>query len=58
MMLDFYNDFIESFNGKFQAACLNARWFMSLDDARRKCDAWRTIGNKGPIDRLRADGPP
>src|SRR5215831_16177859 len=30
-----------SFNGKFRAECLNAHWFMSLDDARRKCEAWR-----------------
>jgi putative transposase len=36
------NAFIESFNGKFRAECLNAHWFMSLDDARRKCEAWRT----------------
>jgi len=28
------NAFIESFNGKFRAECLNASWFMSLDDAR------------------------
>jgi hypothetical protein len=28
-------------NGKFRAECLNAHWFMSLDDARRKCEAWR-----------------
>jgi len=35
------NAFIESFNGKFRAECLNAHWFMSLDDARRKCEAWR-----------------
>lgn len=27
------NAFIESFNGKFRAECLNAHWFMSLDDA-------------------------
>jgi putative transposase len=33
------NAFIESFNGKFRAECLNAHWFMSLDDARRKCEA-------------------
>jgi hypothetical protein len=26
---------IESFNGKFRAACLNAHWCMSLDDAIR-----------------------
>jgi putative transposase len=65
------NAFIESFNGKFRAECLNAHWFMSLDDARRKCEAWRrdyneerphsAIGNKAPIElvnRSRADGPP
>jgi putative transposase len=32
------NAFIESFNGKFRAECLNAHWFMTLDDAR-KCEA-------------------
>ena len=65
------NAFIESFNGKFRAECLNAHWFMSLDDARRKCEAWRrdyneerphsAIGNKAPvelIDRSVAHGPP
>ena len=35
------NAFIESLNGKFRAECLNAHWFMSLDDARAKCEAWR-----------------
>ena len=78
VMLDFSrpgkptdNAFIESFNGKFRAECLNAHWFMSLDDARRKCEAWRrhyneerphsAIGNKAPIelvDRSVAHGPP
>jgi putative transposase len=65
------NAFIESFNGKFRAECLNAHWFMSLDDARRKCEDWRrdyneerphsAIGNKCPIeltDRSAALGPP
>jgi putative transposase len=65
------NAFIKSFNGKFRAECLNAHWFMSLDDARRKCEAWRrdyneerphsTIGNKAPIeliDRSGINGPP
>jgi Integrase core domain len=28
------NAFIESSNGKFRAECLNAHWFISLDDAR------------------------
>jgi putative transposase len=40
------NAFIESFNGKFRAGCLNAHWFMSLDDARRKCEDWRRDYNK------------
>jgi transposase InsO family protein len=33
------NAFIESFNGKFRAEWLNAHWFLSLDDARRKSEA-------------------
>ncbi len=32
--------FTESFNGKFRAECLNAHWFMSLDDTRSKMEAW------------------
>ena len=64
------NAFIESLNGKFRAECLNAHWFMSLDDARAKCEAWRrdynevrphsAIGNKPPIallDRSGTHGP-
>ena len=30
------NAFIESLNGKFRAECLNANWFLSLDEARAK----------------------
>jgi len=58
------NAFIESLNGKFRAECLNANWFLSLDEARRKCEAWRrdynevrphsAIGNKVPIELHRA----
>ena len=53
------NAFIESFNGKFRAECLNVHWFMSLDDARSKMEEWRkdynevrphsAIGNNPPI---------
>src|SRR5260370_28432800 len=32
--------FIDSFNGKFRAECLNAHSFMSPNDARRKCEPW------------------
>ena len=60
------NAFIESFNGKFRAECLNANWFLSLDEARRKCEAWRrdynevrphsAIGNKTPMELHRTVG--
>lgn len=53
------NSFVEAFNGKFRAQCLNTQWFMSLDDARSKMEAWRrdynefrphcAISNKRPI---------
>src|SRR5690349_12383603 len=58
------NAFIESLNGKFRAECLNTHWFMSLDEARRKCEAWRrdynevrphsAIGNEVPAALHRA----
>jgi putative transposase len=35
------NAFAESFNGRVRAECLNATWFLSLADARLKCEAWR-----------------
>jgi putative transposase len=35
------NAYAESFNGRFRDECLNANWFLSLDDARRKIAAWR-----------------
>ncbi len=57
------NALIESFNGKFRAECLNAHWFLSLDDARAKMEEWRkdyntvrphsAIGNKPPISLMK-----
>ena len=35
------NPFIESFNGSFRDECLNAHWFLSLEDAREKIEHWR-----------------
>ena len=32
---------VESFNGRLRQECLNATWFLSLDDARGKIEAWR-----------------
>ena len=61
------NAFIESFNGSFRAECLNACWFLSLADARAKCEAWRTdyntvrphssIGQKTPIELAKSSRP-
>lgn len=33
--------FIEAFNGQFRAECLYRHWFMSLEDAVQKLEAWR-----------------
>jgi putative transposase len=35
------NAFIESFNGSFRDECLNLHWFLSLNDAKEKVEAWR-----------------
>lgn len=35
------NGFIEAFNSKLRAECLNAHWFMSLADAAEKLEDWR-----------------
>jgi putative transposase len=38
---------VESFNGRLRQECLNAHWFLSLDDAKAKIMAWRTEYNEG-----------
>ena len=35
------NLFAESFNGHFRDECLDTHWFLSLEDARTKIEAWR-----------------
>jgi putative transposase len=40
------NGLIESFNGRLRDECLNINWFLSLDDARRKIEAWREHYNE------------
>ncbi len=60
------NAFIEAFNGRFQAECLNTHWFLTLADAAEKLKAWRryynedrpdgAIGNKPPISLMNPDG--
>lgn len=54
------NAFVESFNGSFRDECLNVNWFLSLNDAKTKIEAWRkdyneyrphsSLGNKTPSD--------
>ncbi len=61
------NAFVESFNGRVRAECLNANWFLSLEDARLKCEAWRidyntvrphsSLGNQTPVERAFGSGP-
>jgi putative transposase len=40
------NGYIESFNGKFRDECLNNHWFLDLDDAKTKIEAWRRDYNE------------
>ena len=40
------NAFIESFNGRFREECLSTNWFLTLEDAKAKIEAWRTEYNK------------
>ena len=35
------NPHVESFNGTFRDECLNAHWFLSLEDAVEKIENWR-----------------
>jgi len=35
------NAYVESFNGRLRDERLNANWFTSLSDARRKIETWR-----------------
>ena len=50
------NAFIEAFNGRLREECLNQNWFLSLEDAREKVEAWRQEYNRnrphGALDNL------
>ena len=41
------NAFIEAFNGRLREECLNENWFLSLEDATEKIEAWRREYNRG-----------
>jgi len=40
------NAYIESFNGKLRAECLNQNWFESIEEARSKIEQWRVEYNE------------
>ncbi|CAM4004559.1 Integrase catalytic domain-containing protein [Palleronia rufa] len=40
------NGFIEAFNSKLRAECLNAHWFLTLADTREKLGTWRRDDNE------------
>jgi putative transposase len=60
------NAFIEAFNGRFRAECLNQQWFLTLADAAEKLEPWRryyneerphgAIGNKVPVMLTKSGG--
>ncbi|KVN40318.1 transposase [Burkholderia ubonensis] len=39
------NAYIRSFNGRLREECLNQHAFVSLDDARKRIETWRTDYN-------------
>lgn len=39
------NPYIEAFNGRLRQECLNQHWFLSLDEASTKLEAWRVDYN-------------
>ena len=57
------NAFIEAFNSRFRLECLNPHWFLNLQDATMKINAWRqdynqvrphgAIDNRVPMDLLK-----
>ena len=40
------NAYIEAFNSRLRAECLNASWFLSMADARDRIEEWRTDYNE------------
>jgi hypothetical protein len=62
------NAFIESFNSRFRQECLNEHWFLSLEDAKEKIEAWRnhyneqrphsSLGYQAPLEYLSGALPP
>ena len=52
------NAFVESFNDKLRAECLNSHWFLDLQDARRRLETWRREYNERRPQRSLGKVPP
>ena len=52
------NAYVESFSGSLRDECLNVNWFLSLEDARDKIEAWRRHYNESRPHTALRDGPP
>jgi putative transposase len=62
------NSFVEAFNGKVRAECIDQNWFLSLADARLKCETFRheyncerphsSLGHKTPAEFMKSIGTP
>ena len=62
------NAFIEPFNSRFRQECLNENWFLNLEDAKEKVEAWRghyneqrphsSLGYQSPLEYLSGALPP
>jgi putative transposase len=52
------NAYVESFNGRLREECLNANWFLSLEDAQAKIEAWRRDYNESRPHTALGHGPP
>ncbi|WP_417476263.1 integrase core domain-containing protein [Leisingera sp.] len=60
------NAFSEELNGKVRAECIGQNWFLSIEDARLKCKAYRheynherphsSIGNMTPAEFMKSFG--
>lgn len=56
----------EAFNGKVRAECIDQHWFLSIGDARLKCEAHHheynnerphsSIGHKTPVEFMKSIG--
>jgi len=52
------NAYVESFNGRLREECPNASWFLSLEDAQAKIEAWRREYNESRPHTAQGHMPP